>query len=145
MAFHLPPYHRIPENDEWRGGGFTDWTNVRRGRAQVDGSQQPKIPTARGYYDLRDVAVHHAQAALARQYGLGPFCYYAYRFGGRRLLERPLDIVAANPDLAMPYAICWANEPWTRRWDGSAHGGPLEYAPSVGRPRGPARCRVRAN
>lgn len=118
VAFYLPQFHPIPENNEWWGEGFTDWTNVRRARPWFDGHDQPRVPTTLGYYDLRNVDHHYAQAALARAHGLAAFCYYAYWFRGRRILDEPLNVVASNPDLAMPYAICWANEPWSRRWDG---------------------------
>jgi lipopolysaccharide biosynthesis protein len=119
VAFYLPQYHTIPENDAWWGKDFTDWLNVKRARPLFRGHDQPRMPTSLGYYDLRDVDSHFQQANLARAHGIGAFCYYAYWFGGRRLLEQPLEIVASHPDIAMPYAICWANEPWSRRWDGS--------------------------
>ena len=121
VAFYLPQYHRIAENDAWWGDGFTDWVNVRRARPLINGHDQPRVPTTLGYYDLRDVDVHHAQAELARAHSVSAFCYYAYWFRGRRLLEQPLDLVGSSPELGMPYAICWANETWSRRWDGSEH------------------------
>lgn len=118
MAFVLPQFHRIPENDRWWGEGFTEWTNVRKAVPLYPGHLQPRVPAEGRYYDMLDPAVHDWQAALAKQHGLYGFCYYHYWFAGRQLLEKPVEMLLRRGKPDMPFCLSWANESWTRAWDG---------------------------
>jgi lipopolysaccharide biosynthesis protein len=118
IAFYLPQYHPIPENNEWWGNGFTEWTNVAKAKPLFRGHYQPHVPADLGFYDLRVPETRTAQADMAREYGIEAFCYYHYWFGGKKILERPFSEVLQSGQPDFPFCLCWANQTWTGIWHG---------------------------
>jgi len=121
IAMYFPQLHAIPENDEWWGKGFTDWDNVKTSRPQFEGHEQPRVPLDNRYYDQSQLDTLCWQVDLAKEYGIYGFCHYHYWFDGKQLLETPTNLLLENRNLDIPFCLSWANETWSRRWDGRDH------------------------
>lgn len=121
IAMYFPQLHAIPENDEWWGHGFTDWVNIKAAQPQYEGHRQPRVPLNQNYYDQSEIDTLRWQIGLAKSHGIYGFCHYHYWFDGKQLLETPTNLLINNSDLDITFCLSWANETWSRRWDGRDH------------------------
>lgn len=120
IAFYLPQYHTIPENNEWHEPDFTEWSHMKRAQAYMEGHYQPRVPLHENYYDLTDVEVMRWQTDMAKKYGVYGFCAYHYWFDGKLLLEKPMENYLKEESIDFPYCFCWANDDWTNIWHGDS-------------------------
>lgn len=116
ITFYLPQYHTFPENDEWWGKGFTEWTNVKNAKPIFKGHNQPRVPLNKNYYNLSDIETLRWQCELANKYDIYGFCFYHYWFDGKMLMNKPMEMLLENKDIKTNYCVCWANENWTKAW-----------------------------
>jgi hypothetical protein len=121
IALYFPQLHPIPENDKWWGQGFTDWVNVKKAQPLYLDHYQPRVPFNHNYYDQSEEQTIRSQVKLAKEYGIFGFCHYHYWFDGKQLLETPTNIFLANKDIDIKFCLAWANETWSKRWDGQDH------------------------
>ena len=119
IPLYLPQFHQIPENDEWWGKGFTEWTNVKKAKPLFNGHYQPRIPLDKNYYDLTLVEVLKWQCKIAKDHGIYGFCFYHYWFNGKLLLEKPMELLLAHPEIDTHYCVSWANHNWEDSWKAS--------------------------
>lgn len=119
IPLYLPQFHTIPENNEWWGKGFTEWTNVKGAKPLFEGHNQPRVPLNENYYDLSDVETLKWQCKIAKEHGIYGFCMYHYWFNGKLLLEKPMEMLLAHPEIDIKYCISWANHDWTDGWKAS--------------------------
>lgn len=116
IAYYLPQFHRFPENDNWWGEGFTEWTSVKKSEPIYKNHNQPRVPLNGNYYDLTDVSALKWQSKIAKEHGVYGFCFYHYWFDGHMLMEKPMELLLEHKEIKMPFCISWANEDWTRAW-----------------------------
>lgn len=119
IAYFLPQFHEVEENNKWWGKGFTEWTNIRKAKSLYKGHEQPIVPLKNNYYDLLQRETMAWQTKLAKKYKIYGFCYYHYWFKGRKILEKPIENLLQWKEIPQRFCLCWANHSWKKTWNGS--------------------------